>query len=341
MESAATGTAFDGSPLESKLATSHHRGASGVITSPTSKSVFYNWEVITSCPACGAPDSGRPLIRFRAQSRCAICRHVYLSPRPTQQAIADAYNRPDAYAQWLVDEKTRAVMWAKRARRLETFARGGRVLDVGAGTGAFLHTLAQSGHWHLDGTEISAQAVELASLHYGITLRHGALADFDLPGQSYDVITLWHVLEHVPNVRTTLKEVARLLAPGGMAVIAVPNESLAVRLPLVMARRMVRQSRQADLRRMMGAPVPGEEIHLHHFSRGTLMQAAHRAGLAVRYVGVDDHYPKPTWKTDTKVRIGATVLRVTRINCFPTMLLVAEGRSVRDITRVDRQRCAS
>jgi SAM-dependent methyltransferase len=231
-------------------------------------------------------------------------------------------------------------MWAKRARRLEAFARGGRVLDIGAGDGAFLHTLARTGRWQIDGTEISAQAVELASLQYHVALRQGALDDFQLPAQSYDVVTLWHVLEHVPDVHATLSETARLLTPGGIAVIAVPNESLAVRLPLVLGRGIVRPSRRSDLRQMVGAPVPGEEIHLHHFSQGTLVRAVASAGLAVRYVGVDDHYPTPTWKTDLKVRVGATVLRLTRINCFPTVFLVAERRGGRDITNVDGRRCA-
>jgi ubiquinone/menaquinone biosynthesis C-methylase UbiE len=217
-------------------------------------------------------------------------------------------------------------MWDKRARRLETFAQGGRILDIGAGTGAFLHKLAQGASWQIDGTEISAQAVKLASLHYGITLRHGALDAIDLPAEHYDVITLWHVLEHVPDARATLSEVARLLRPGGLAMIAVPNDSLAVRLPLVIARDAIRRPLRSNLRLMMGAPVPGDEIHLHHFSQGTLMRTVRRAGMAVRYVGVDDHYPKPTWKTDMKVRVGATLLRMTRTNCFPTILLVAESR---------------
>jgi len=223
-----------------------------------------------------------------------------------------------------VDEKTRSVMWDKRARRLETFAQGGRILDIGAGTGAFLHRLAQGGGWQIDGTEISAQAVELARIHYGITLRHGPLGAIALPANRYDVITLWHVLEHVPDVRATLSEVARLLRPGGLAMIAVPNDSLAVRLPVVIARDAIRRSPRSNLRLMMGAPVPGDEIHLQHFSQTTLTRTVRRAGMAVRYVGIDDHYPNPTWKTDMKVRIGATLLRMTRTNCFPTILLVAE-----------------
>jgi SAM-dependent methyltransferase len=214
-------------------------------------------------------------------------------------------------------------MWDKRAGRLETFVRGGRILDVGAGTGAFLHTLSQSGRWQIDGTEISAQAAELALRRYDITLRQGALGAVALPASHYDVVTLWHVLEHVPDVHSTLTEVARLLKPGGLAMIAVPNESLGVRLPLVMARDRI--SGRADLRLMMGAPVPGDEIHLHHFSQRTLLRTIRGAGMTVRWVGVDDHYPRPSWKTDMKVRLGAAILRLTGVNCFPTMLVVADA----------------
>lgn len=285
------------------------------------------------CPACGALHRGQPIACFRAQCRCSACRHVYLSPRPTQEAITEAYGRPEAYAQWLVDEETRAIMWEKRIRKVERFTAGGRILDVGAGTGAFLHGLSKTGRWRIHGTEISGQAVELAASRYGIELRHGELADIDLPSDHYDLITLWHVLEHVPDVRATLATVVSALKPRGIVVIAVPNDSISVRVPLVIARDVVRRSDQSGLRIMMGSPVLGEEIHLQHFSQRSLVRTARRTGLKIRHLGVDDHYPKPSRKTDLKVRLGVTMQRLTRVNCFPTMLLVAEGQAAR-VSRV-------
>ncbi len=288
---------------------------------------FSDWEPVEHCPVCGAPDADRPLRRFPSQSRCCACGHVYLSPRPTQAAIAESYGRPDAYEQWLVDEDTRATMWAKRIRKVDRYTTGGRALDVGAGPGAFLHGLIETGRWEVDGTEISRQAVEIASSRYGIELRHGALGEVELAAGGYDLITLWHVLEHVPDVRATLADAVGALKPHGVLVIAVPNDSTSVRVPLVKARDAVRRSGQSGLELMMGPPVPGAEIHLQHFSRRSLIRALRRTGLNVLHVGVDDHYPKPTRKTDMKVGVGATVHRLTRLNLFPTMLVVAENRA--------------
>lgn len=286
---------------------------------------FRRWEAVDRCPACGMAGSGRTIAFFPAQSRCCACRHVYLSPRPTQDAITEAYGRPDAYAQWLVDEEGRRVMWEKRIRRVERFATGGQALDVGAGTGAFLHGLSQTGRWQVEGTEISGHAVELASQRYGIELRHGALAEVDLPSDHFDLVTLWHVLEHVPDVRSTLETVVRIVKPGGVVVIAVPNDSIPVRAPIVWLRDALRRTDRSGLRLMMGAPVLGEEIHLQHFSSRSLARIVRRAGLKVRHLGVDDHYPLPQWKTDLKVRVGATLQKLTRVNFSPTILLVAEA----------------
>jgi 2-polyprenyl-3-methyl-5-hydroxy-6-metoxy-1,4-benzoquinol methylase len=295
---------------------------------PTPRRAFDSWEVVRACPACEVIGRGRRLVHFRAQTRCTACGHVYLCPRPTQKAIAYAYNRPEAYAQWLRDDKTRALMWDKRVSRLQRFAARGRLLDVGAGTGAFLDRLSRGGSWQVDGTEISTQATELASRHYGITLRQGQLGSLDLPESHYDVVTLWHVLEHVPDVGSTLRDVSRVLRPGGLAVIAVPNDSLLLRLPLAAARDTCcpsSRTSRSNVRLMLGAPSPGDEIHLHHFSPRTLKRAVGRARLRVQYVGIDDHYPRPSWKTDAKIRVGTALVRIAGVNLSPTIFLVARG----------------
>jgi SAM-dependent methyltransferase len=220
-------------------------------------------------------------------------------------------------------------MWEKRIRRVEEFVNGGRVLDVGAGTGEFLHGLSRSGRWQTDGTEISSRAVELAMRNHEIDLRLGAVADVNLPPDHFDLITLWHVLEHVPDVQGTLATVVAALKPGGIVFIAVPNDSLSVRVPLVMARDLVRRSGRSGLQMMMGSPMFGDEIHLQHFSQRSLIRAVRRAGLTICHLDVDDHYSRPTRKTNLKVRIGAAIQRLTQVNCFPTVLLVAERRDRR------------
>jgi len=94
-----------------------------------------------------------------------------------------------------------------------------RVLDIGAGTGDFLVACKNHG-WEVEGVEPSIKANGIASLKLGSNLK---LDIADLMGQQYDVITMWHVLEHVPNLTTYIAQLKELLKPNGRIIVAVPN----------------------------------------------------------------------------------------------------------------------
>lgn len=97
----------------------------------------------------------------------------------------------------------------------------GVLLDIGAGTGAFANTMLQAG-WEVTGLEPDPIARENAKQKHGIHLR-SAEEVYSLPASSFDVITLWHVLEHVHDLHGYFKQFKQLLKPGGKLVIAVPN----------------------------------------------------------------------------------------------------------------------
>ncbi|MEA9413607.1 class I SAM-dependent methyltransferase [Flavobacterium sp. PL02] len=94
----------------------------------------------------------------------------------------------------------------------------GRILDIGAGTGDFLLTAKQNG-WETVGVEPSDRAKSIA-IKKGISFV-GKIGD--LENNSFDVITMWHVLEHVPNLELQIQELKRLLKPTGTLIVAVPN----------------------------------------------------------------------------------------------------------------------
>lgn len=94
----------------------------------------------------------------------------------------------------------------------------GSLLDVGAGTGDFLKVASESG-WKVHGMEPNKKAASLA-LEKGITLKN-SLENFK--GEQFDVVTLWHVLEHIPNLEETILLLTDLVKPGGTLIIAVPN----------------------------------------------------------------------------------------------------------------------
>ncbi len=94
----------------------------------------------------------------------------------------------------------------------------GSILDIGAGTGDFLSVAKENG-WHTIGVEPSEKAKAIAKKK-GVSFV-GATNELD--DHSFDVISMWHVLEHVPNLENQIKELKRLLKPNGTLIIAVPN----------------------------------------------------------------------------------------------------------------------
>ncbi|MBV1922686.1 MAG: class I SAM-dependent methyltransferase [Flavobacteriaceae bacterium] len=96
--------------------------------------------------------------------------------------------------------------------------RTGSLLDIGAGTGDFLN-IAQDKGWKINGVEPNQNARELAASK-NVDLKEN-IEDFS--GSKFDVITLWHVLEHLPNLEEAILQIENLLSPEGTLIIAVPN----------------------------------------------------------------------------------------------------------------------
>ena len=94
----------------------------------------------------------------------------------------------------------------------------GKLLDIGSGTGEFLNVAKEDG-WEIIGVEPSSKAKAIA-IKKGVSFIDNTNL---LEDQSFDVITMWHVLEHVPNIENQIKELKRLLKPNGTILIAVPN----------------------------------------------------------------------------------------------------------------------
>jgi len=94
----------------------------------------------------------------------------------------------------------------------------GKILDIGAGTGDFL-VMAQKNGWKITGLEPSEKAKGIATAK-GVSFAENLA---DMPDHSVDVITMWHVLEHVTDVEAQIAELKRILKPDGVIIIAVPN----------------------------------------------------------------------------------------------------------------------
>ena len=103
----------------------------------------------------------------------------------------------------------------------ETNTSQAALLDIGCGTGAFLHTMQQAG-WAITGLEPDEKARQLAEKNYGLKALP-APELFNLQPASFDAITMWHVLEHVHDLHAYLDQLKKLLKPGAVLFVAVPN----------------------------------------------------------------------------------------------------------------------
>ncbi len=200
---------------------------------------------------------------------------VYVNPQPAPDSIMLNYDRPNVLgtgpkAAWIDQSPAgRERLWTSRLASVEKVIPTGRLLDVGCGMGDFLRVASASG-WEAAGTEVSKEGAQHVreSLDCTIyTYRH-ELAETGLEAGTFDVVTAWHVIEHLPRPVCELREMARLLRPNGLLVVEVPNLDYYA-LPSYLEPLHV-------------------QLHLQHFSGRTLQLALESAGLQVLRVEAAD-----------------------------------------------------
>lgn len=229
---------------------------------------------------CGSPDLHDKLqVQDKSVSQevftiqqCAACGFQFTNPRPAAASIgkyyeSDAYVSHNSAAQGLVNRvyKVARYFTVRRKVALITKLNGGKpgqLLDYGCGTGHFLARAKQAG-WQVTGLEPNDRARHDAAARVGQPILDAAALAGLAPG-SFDLISLWHVLEHVHALEATLSELITKLKPGGRLLIAVPNaESL---------------DAQHYRQNWASYDVPR---HLYHFVPATMQRLLARHGLRV------------------------------------------------------------
>jgi SAM-dependent methyltransferase len=236
------------------------------------------------CNVCGADDAEtiyearyaqegvRDLVRtFRASGdellidrlvRCRRCGLEYVSPRPRGGDIVSAYAQGDDPA-YVSQVEARERTFDDAVARIELLKPGqGRLLDVGTAAGAFLAAARRRG-WEVEGCEPNRWMAEWGSRHYGLRIRTGEIFDQDFAPASFDVVTLWDVIEHTPDPARVIKHAGQLLVPGGLLVVNYPD-------------------RGTWLARLLGRKWPFlSSVHLYYFTRGTMGRLLEQHGFEV------------------------------------------------------------
>ena len=163
--------------------------------------------------------------------RCKNCNFLFTNDHPSEAESARYYESDD-YISHTDSRKSfmdnayhfvRSFMLRKK-RRMVVSATGlteGSILDIGSGTGYFLAEMKRSG-WDISGIEISSKARDFSNRKLGVDSKTPD-SIYEMKNDSFDCITLWHVLEHFHDPFAYMKEIRRLLKPEGILVVALPN----------------------------------------------------------------------------------------------------------------------
>lgn len=194
-------------------------------------------EILSNCPICDEKDSQTVLVcedytvtheKFTI-SACLWCGFQFTNPRPEESKIGKYYES-DSYVSHSNSKKgiinaiyhfVRQFSLNKKIQLINSLSKKGKLLDIGCGTGEFLSTSQKNG-WNVRGIEPNEKARELAIVNYHLTI--GTQEDLsELTKGSFDIITMWHVLEHVHLLNKRVGELHQLLSDSGKVIIAVPN----------------------------------------------------------------------------------------------------------------------
>ena len=223
--------------------------------------------------------------------RCDSCGYVFDYPRPSIAEVTAFYSQASHYDSWLKEDRLRNALWRRRLDKLLPYRAKGNLLDIGAGIGQFLHH-AQPFFTEVAGTEVSASAARIAKEKYGIDLSIGQAEELDLPQGSFDNITLFHVLEHVPDPTRLIHLCRELLRPQGVLAIAVPNDVLAWTTSIKKLGKKLRLPQFQKFSPILGIARAGDsrEIHLSHFTPDVLRQLIRNSGLSIVEESLDPYY---------------------------------------------------
>jgi 2-polyprenyl-3-methyl-5-hydroxy-6-metoxy-1,4-benzoquinol methylase len=283
------------------------------------------------CHLCGGTDR-RTLRRDQGYEivECRTCGLRYLYPRPSLQETEELYSEhyfqsTDAlgrgYEGYTEQADNLRATFRDRLRFLPPRTSGRRLLDVGAAAGYFVEQARLAG-WDAEGIEPSKWAAAYARDHVGVPVREGILDATTFPNDSFDVVTFWEVIEHLPDPREFLMQVARVAKPGASVYLSTPDSGSTV--ARVLGRNWLGWRKVPE--------------HLFFFDRRSLERLLDETGFEVvdsRYVTLTVTWPYALERLGASLGMGRAAFeplarllqrRSVRINCFYDLMIVARVR---------------
>lgn len=193
------------------------------------------YEKLDLCPLCGHTKFTNYMIcddhTVTAESfalvKCEKCTLVFTNPRPTLNELSKYYQSSEYISHTdranslfhIIYKLVRNYTLRQKSRLVTSISNGqGKILDYGCGTGDFLKAMLKQG-WEGHGYEPDVKAASIANAKTGESI----ISTIDKIDNNYDVITAWHVIEHVSELLDTMRKLKKALKAEGHLIIAVPN----------------------------------------------------------------------------------------------------------------------
>ena len=262
----------------------------------------------TNCPVCGSTEI-KNIISAKDHTvsgevfaivECNNCTLRFTQDIPDATSIAQYYKSEEYIShsntsKGLINAiyqfvRTRTIRKKRKLIEKTTDLKSGTLLDIGSGTGSFIHEMKKAG-WQVTGLEPDKDARVVAKKLYDLDLSDAKVL-FQLSSGSFDVITLWHVLEHVHELAAYMQQLKSLLKQNGKLIIAVPNYT----------------SKDAKIYKEYWAAYDVPR-HLYHFSPRSMQELMKRNGLMIQEY-------KPMWYDSFYISLLSSKYKNGKANLF-------------------------
>jgi SAM-dependent methyltransferase len=268
------------------------------------------------------PDRFNPDKTYR-EVICSKCGFVYLSPRPVEEEMSRFYDLQDYHPHHLSETAAFDKVYARVRNRnsqnkrnlIAKYCPGGHLLDIGCGTGEFLMEMKKN-NWLVTGLETADEAREIA-MRKGLQVSDKLWKVEGL----FDVVTLWHVLEHIHRVDNLFTHIKRLLSPDGYLILALPN----------------RESIDAGYYKNHWVALDAPR-HLYHFRPIDIEKLFKQYGLEIIKISPLLHFDA-WYNALLSAKLKSAVKNKSLLPQLPVALLIALSSFIRGLT--NGKKCAS